>query len=156
MASRGINKVILIGHLGDKPIVRYSPDGSCFATFSLATNESWQDKQTGEQREKTEWHRIFVTGKLAEIAGQYLDKGRQVYVEGKLRTRKWLDERSGEERYSTEVFVGIQGTFQMLGSNNGDSVPPQIFQPKHSTRNTPQPNQSNESSIPDFDDDIPF
>ncbi|WP_370555207.1 single-stranded DNA-binding protein [Edwardsiella tarda] len=114
MASRGVNKVILIGNLGQDPEVRYMPNGGAVANLTLATSESWRDKQTGEQKERTEWHRVALYGKLAEIAGEYLRKGSQVYVEGQLRTRKWQDQ-SGQDRYTTEVVVDINGSMQMLG-----------------------------------------
>ncbi|MBC8949887.1 single-stranded DNA-binding protein [Xenorhabdus sp. TS4] len=115
MSSRGINKVILIGNLGQDPEIRYLPTGGTVATLSLATSESWRDKQTGEIREKTEWHRVAIFGKLAEIAAEYLQKGAQVYIEGQLQTRKWQDQQ-GQDRYSTEVVVNVNGTMQMLGS----------------------------------------
>ncbi|WP_429108571.1 single-stranded DNA-binding protein [Aeromonas veronii] len=115
MASRGINKVILIGNLGQDPEVRYMPSGGAVTNITLATSETWRDKQTGEQKERTEWHRVVFMGKLAEVAGEYLKKGSQVYVEGKLQTRKWQDQ-SGQERYTTEVLVdSFTGVMQMLG-----------------------------------------
>ncbi|MBM0419176.1 single-stranded DNA-binding protein [Aeromonas veronii] len=115
MASRGINKVILIGNLGKDPEVRYMPSGNAVANITLATSETWRDKQTGEQKERTEWHNVSLIGKLAEIAGEYLKKGSQVYVEGKLQTRKWQDQ-SGQDRYTTEVLVdSFTGVMQMLG-----------------------------------------
>ncbi|MGR9071332.1 single-stranded DNA-binding protein, partial [Klebsiella quasipneumoniae] len=115
MASRGINKVILIGNLGQDPEVRYMPSGGAVTNITLATSDTWRDKQTGEQKERTEWHRVVFMGKLAEVAGEYLKKGSQVYVEGKLQTRKWQDQ-SGQERYTTEVLVdGFSGVMQMLG-----------------------------------------
>ncbi|WP_107850959.1 single-stranded DNA-binding protein [Oceanimonas marisflavi] len=114
MANRGINKVILIGHLGQDPEVRYMPNGNAVANITLATSETWRDKQSGEQRERTEWHRVVFFGKLAEIAGEYLRKGSQVYVEGRLQTRKWQDQ-GGQDRYTTEVVVDMGGTMQMLG-----------------------------------------
>ncbi|OYD24557.1 single-stranded DNA-binding protein [Oceanimonas baumannii] len=114
MANRGINKVILIGHLGQDPEVRYMPNGNAVANITLATSETWRDKQNGEQRERTEWHRVVFFGKLAEIAGEYLRKGSQVYVEGRLQTRKWQDQ-GGQDRYTTEVVVDMGGTMQMLG-----------------------------------------
>ncbi|MBZ2279535.1 MAG: single-stranded DNA-binding protein, partial [Buchnera aphidicola] len=117
MASRGINKVILIGHLGQDPEVRYMPNGNAVVNMTLATSENWKDKNTGENKEKTEWHRIVLFGKLAEIAGEYLRKGSQVYIEGSLQTRKWQDQ-NGLERYTTEVLVNIGGTMQMLGNRN--------------------------------------
>ncbi|WP_417617778.1 single-stranded DNA-binding protein [Oceanisphaera sp.] len=114
MANRGINKVILIGHLGQDPEVRYLPNGNAVANITLATSETWRDKQSGEQRERTEWHRVVFFGKLAEIVGEYLRKGSQVYVEGRLQTRKWQDQ-SGQDKYTTEVVVDMGGTMQMLG-----------------------------------------
>ncbi|MCX2956405.1 MAG: single-stranded DNA-binding protein, partial [Candidatus Regiella insecticola] len=116
-ASRGINKVILIGHLGQDPEVRYMPNGNAVVNMTLATSENWKDKNTGENKEKTEWHRIVLFGKLAEIAGEYLRKGSQVYIEGSLQTRKWQDQ-NGLERYTTEILVNIGGTMQMLGNRN--------------------------------------
>ncbi len=156
MSSKGINKVILIGHVGKDPEVRYMPNGGAVANLTLATSESWRDKQSGEQKEITEWHRVVIFGKLAEIAGEYLRKGSQVYIEGQLRTRKWQDQ-SGQDRYTTEVAVNVGGVMQMLGGKrDNDKAVEQKQQAgssgyanRHSF--TPQ----NEPS-PDFDDDIPF
>ena len=111
MAARGINKVILVGHLGQDPDVRYMPNGGAVANLTLATSETWRDKQTGEMRENTEWHRVVMFGKLAEVAGEYLRKGAQVFIEGQLRTRNWQDD-TGTTRYVTEVLVGQNGTMQ--------------------------------------------
>ncbi|WP_343154749.1 single-stranded DNA-binding protein [Buchnera aphidicola (Pseudoregma panicola)] len=121
MASRGINKVILIGHLGQDPEVRYMTNGVAVANMNIATSEIWKDKNTGETREKTEWHRIVLFNKLAEIAREYLRKGSQVYIEGSLQTRKWQDQNN-IDRYTTEVVVNIGGTMQMLGTRNSNSV----------------------------------
>lgn len=119
MASKGVNKVILVGNLGKDPEIRYMPSGGAVANLTLATSESWRDKATGEQKEKTEWHNVSIFGKLAEIAGEYLRKGSQVYIEGALQTRKWQDQ-SGNDRYTTEVVVqGFNGTMQMLGGRQG-------------------------------------
>lgn len=119
MASRGINKVILVGNLGNDPEIRYMPNGGAVANITIATSDSWRDKATGEQREKTEWHRVVLFGKLAEVAGEYLRKGSQVYIEGQLQTRKWQDQ-SGQDRYTTEVVVqGFNGVMQMLGGRQG-------------------------------------
>ncbi|EOG1933953.1 single-stranded DNA-binding protein [Providencia stuartii] len=117
MAERGVNKATIIGNLGDDPIVRYSPNGTAFANFSVATSETWKDKNTGEKRERTDWHNIVIQGKLAEVAGQYLKKGSQVYIEGKMRTRKYQG-NDGQDKYITEVIVGMNGTMQMLGGGN--------------------------------------
>ncbi|MEL4381495.1 single-stranded DNA-binding protein [Shewanella algae] len=116
MASRGVNKVILVGNLGQDPEVRYMPNGNAVANITVATSESWKDQQ-GQQQERTEWHRVVMFGKLAEIAGEYLRKGSQVYLEGKLQTRKWKDQ-SGQDKYTTEVVVDMGGTMQMLGGRN--------------------------------------
>ncbi|EHU6836426.1 single-stranded DNA-binding protein, partial [Salmonella enterica] len=120
MAQRGVNKVILVGALGRDPEVRYLPDNLAVASLQLATNESWRDKQTGEMKDRTEWHRVVLFGKLAEVAGEYLRKGSQVYIEGQLRTRKWTDQ-SGQDRYTTEIVVGQKGTMQMLGGRRDGS-----------------------------------
>lgn len=173
MASRGVNKVILIGNLGQDPEVRYMPNGGAVTNITLATSESWRDKQTGEMKEKTEWHRVVIFGKLAEIAGEYLKKGSQVYIEGSLQTRKWQDQ-SGQERYTTEVVVNIGGSMQMLGgrSGGGDNASQgggwgQPQQPQQSQQfsggGNPRPAQQPAAAAPqgneppmDFDDDIPF
>lgn len=110
--ARGINKVILIGNLGSDPDVRYMPNGNAVANISLATSDSWRDRETGQQHERTEWHRVVFFGKLAEIVGQYLRKGSKIYVEGRLQTREW--EKDGIKRYSTEVIVDFNGQMQML------------------------------------------
>lgn len=120
MAARGINKVILIGLLGQEPDIRYIPNGGAVTTLSLATGETWRDKQTGELRENTEWHRVVIYGKLAELAGEYLHKGAQVYIEGQLKTRKWQDNH-GIDRYVTEVVVNVGGVMQMLGGRREGS-----------------------------------
>lgn len=120
MANKGINKVILVGNLGQNPELRYMPNGNAIAKISVATSESWRDQQ-GQQQERTEWHRVVFYGKLAEIAGQYLQKGSQVYLEGKLLTRKWKDQ-AGQDRYTTEVIVDQTGTMQMLSGKAGDGV----------------------------------
>lgn len=167
MASRGVNKVILIGFLGQDPEIRYMPAGGAVATLSLATSENWRDKQTGEQKEKTEWHRVVLFGKLAEIAGEYLRKGSQVYIEGQLRTRKWFDEKNGVDRFSTEIVVGQQGGMQMLGGRSQESESGQRGHPAGSSWGQPkqpihsgpaaQSSQSGGNEPPmDFNDDIPF
>lgn len=181
MASRGVNKVILVGNLGDDPTVRYMPNGGAVANITIATSEEWRDKATGEQRSKTEWHRVSLFGKLAEVAGEYLRKGSQVYIEGKLETRKWQDQ-SGQDRYTTEVVVkGFDGKMQMLGSapasanNNrqpaqqqqgGWGQPQQPQQQRQGTQNqaaqhNQYSNQGNNQPQYDeppmnFDEDIPF
>ncbi|MDF2155618.1 single-stranded DNA-binding protein [Vibrio sp. CAU 1672] len=179
MASRGINKVILVGNLGNDPEIRYMPNGGAVANITIATSDSWRDKATGEQREKTEWHRVALFGKLAEVAGEYLRKGSQVYIEGQLQTRKWQDQ-NGQDRYTTEVVVqGFNGVMQMLGGRAQGGAPAmggqpqqqggwgQPQQPAQQQYNAPQqkqaPQQAPQQSQPqyneppmDFDDDIPF
>jgi single-strand DNA-binding protein len=119
MATRGVNKVIILGNLGQDPEVKFMPSGSAVANITVATSESWKDKQTGEPKEKTEWHRVAIFGKLAEIAGEYLKKGSKVYLEGQLQTRKWQNQQ-GQDQYTTEVVVqGFNGTMQMLDSRQG-------------------------------------
>ncbi|ELY7525865.1 single-stranded DNA-binding protein [Cronobacter sakazakii] len=149
--GHGVNRVILLGHLGQDPEVRYMPNGGAVTTLRLATSESWRDKQTGEMKEVTEWHSVVLYGKLAEVAGEYLRKGSQVYIEGQLRTRKWQDQ-SGQDRYSTEVVVNVGGTMQMLGGKQ------QSDQPKQQSKTTKQKPPAQQYSVPpmDFDDDIPF
>lgn len=147
--ARGVNKVILVGNLGQKPEIRYTQTDSAVANLSLATSESWKDKETGEQREKTEWHRIVYFGKLAEIAEQYLDKGSKVYVEGKLQTRKWQDKETGADRYTTEI-VGNELT--MLDSKNSSGMN-EMNESQNFESNTGQSDKAQE----DFsEDDIPF
>ena len=131
MASKGVNKCIIMGRLGQDPEVRYSQGGTAFCNITVATGEEWKDKQTGEKKEKTEWHRIVFSGKLAEITGEYLKKGSQVYVEGKLETRKWTDQ-SGQDKYTTEIVVdSFSGVMQMIGSapqSQGQQQQPQQHQ----------------------------
>jgi len=144
--SNGVNKVILVGHLGQDPVVRYTQSGSAVANLSVATTESWKDKNTGNREEKTEWHRVVMFRKLAEIAGEYLKKGSQVYIEGKLQTRKWQD-NSGNDRYTTEI---VANEMQMLGGKGGQQ---QEFQ-KDNPFKEKQNNQNGSDN--DFKDDIPF
>lgn len=151
--ARGINKVILIGNLGADPEVRYMPNGGAVANLRLATSESWKDKQTGEQQERTEWHRVVLYGRLGEIAGEYLKKGSKVYIEGRLQTRKWQGQ-DGQERYTTEI---VANDMQMLDGRGAASPAYEheddISSPKPVGR---KENMQPSSSIPDFDDDIPF
>ncbi|AVL75815.1 single-stranded DNA-binding protein [Providencia rettgeri] len=153
MASRGVNKVILIGHLGQDPEIRYMPAGGAVANLTLATSETWRDKQSGEMREKTEWHRVCIFGKLAEVAGEYLKKGSQVYIEGSLQTRKWQDQ-SGQDRYTTEVLVNVGGAMQMLGGNGGNNQTGS----QQPARQPQQPHQAPQNEPPmDWESDpIPF
>ena len=175
--ARGVNKVILIGNLGQDPETRYTPNGNAVVNLNLATDESYKDRQTGQMVPKTEWHRIVMFGKIAEVAGQYLRKGSKVYIEGKLQTRKWQGQ-DGQDRYTTEVVVDINGQMQMLDSRGGEggmsqgapagrpqqqqsnySAPPanQGSQPQQQSGGYSQPSQGNmPEPVDDFDDDIPF
>ena len=157
MASKGINKVIIVGNLGKDPEVRYSPAGMAFASFGVATSEIWKDKNTGEKQERTEWHNITISGKLAEIAGQYLTKGSQVYLEGRLQTRKWQD-KQGADRYTTEIVVdSFNGVMQMLGSKQeGQQAKPSNNAPQQESQNNNASQQSDSGFNDDFDDSIPF
>ncbi|MCL6417194.1 single-stranded DNA-binding protein [Aestuariirhabdus sp. Z084] len=138
---RGVNKVIIVGNLGADPEVRYMPNGNAVANLSVATSEQWKDKNTGQPQEKTEWHRVVMFGKLAEISGQYLRKGSKVYLEGKLQTRKWQDQQ-GQDRYTTEVVVDINGQMQMLDgrSDNNASQGGSYQQPQQPATQTAQGN----------------
>lgn len=164
--ARGVNKVIIVGTLGNDPEVKYSASGSAIANLSVATSEQWKDKQTGEKKEQTEWHRIVIFGKLAEVAGEYLRKGSQVYIEGQLRTRKWTDS-NGVERYTTEIVIPqMGGVMQMLGGKREDSGQKprqqsgqqsgqQPQQPQQQQLKQQSPQGGNEPPM-DFEDDIPF
>jgi single-strand DNA-binding protein len=182
--ARGVNKVILVGTCGQDPDVRYLPNGNAMTNLSLATSEQWTDKQSGQKVERTEWHRVSLFGKAAEIAGEYLRKGAQVYIEGKLQTREW--EKDGIKRYTTEIIVDMQGTMQLLGGkpqtqDNGSRSTqqaysqPQAQQPASSQppAQTPNPGPAPSKSAPKrsrsaakqqaapqpepaMDDDIPF
>jgi single-strand DNA-binding protein len=151
--ARGVNKVILVGNLGKDPEVRYMPSGSAVTNVTIATSESWKDKQTGDQQERTEWHNVVFFNRLAEIAGEYLKKGSQVYVEGSLRTRKWQD-KEGKDRYTTEI---VANEMQMLGSRAGGGGGSANY-----SSEAPSGAPSGKGKAPassgaeDFDDDIPF
>ena len=140
--ARGVNKVILIGNVGGDPETRYMPNGNAITNITLATTDSWKDKQTGQQQERTEWHRICFFNRLAEIAGEYLKKGSKIYIEGSLRTRKWQD-KDGQDRYVTEI---VANEMQMLDSRGGNDS------------GTAAPRQAAQAPAGgcDFDDDIPF
>ncbi|MEE9223010.1 MAG: single-stranded DNA-binding protein [Nitrosomonadaceae bacterium] len=161
--ARGINKVILIGNLGNDPETRYMPSGGAVTNITVATSETWKDKQTGQAQERTEWHRVVFFNKLAEIAGQYLRKGSKVYIEGSLRTRKWQDQ-SGQDKYTTEI---VSNEMQMLdsrsqGGQQGGGYPDQGYSqapaqqaPRPASRQS-APQQAPAGGFDDFDDDIPF
>lgn len=148
--ARGINKVILIGNLGKDPEVRYTPNGLAVASLTVATAESWKDKQSGETQERTEWHRVVMFARLGEIAGEYLRKGSKVYIEGRLQTRKWQDKTSGQDRYTTEI---VAENMQMLDSKGGSAgSASDHHQADKSDVNAGSPPEMADS----FDDDIPF
>jgi single-strand DNA-binding protein len=150
--ARGVNKVILVGNLGNDPEVKYMPSGGAVANVSLATTESWKDKNSGERQEKTEWHRVVFFGRLAEIAGEYLKKGSQIYVEGRLQTREW--EKDGVKRYSTEI---IASDMQMLGGRGGSGGTGSYEEDPSQSRQGGGQQAPAKSSMPeDFDDEIPF
>jgi len=154
MASRGINKVILVGNLGNDPETRFMPSGGAVTNISVATSEDWKDKVTGEKQSRTEWHRVVFFNRLAEIAGEYLKKGSKVYIEGSLRTKKYTD-NAGVEKYSTEI---IASEMQMLDSRGGshdggqNQPPPQ----QESQQQAPAQQQPKTQAFDDVDDDIPF
>lgn len=160
--ARGINKVILIGNVGGDPEVRYMPNGNAVTTISLATSESWKDKQTGDKQERTEWHRVICFNRLGEIAGEYVRKGSKLYVEGSLRTRKWQDQQ-GQDRYTTEI---VAADIQMLDSKGGapsnySDAPPASHQQENSNADIAQKPKAAQQAMPqdafdELDDDIPF
>ena len=164
MGMKGVNKVTIAGNCGQDPEVRYSPSGMCFCNVSIATSESWKDKQSGEQKERTEWHRVVLQGKLAEIAGEYLKKGSQAYFEGKLHTRKWQDQ-SGQDKYTTEIVVdSFTGVMQLLGGKpqgqQGQQQAGTKQQRQQSQQQWANPQQQRQPAYSeptiDFSDDIPF
>jgi len=148
--ARGINKVIIVGNLGGDPETRYMPSGSAVTNLTVATNESWKDKQTGEQKDRTEWHKVAMFNRLAEIAAEYLRKGSQVYIEGKLRTRKWQD-KNGQDRWTTEI---IADEMQMLGGRGGGGGAAPMSSGSGSS--SAPPSSPPQAGPDDFDDDIPF
>ena len=154
--ARGVNKVILVGTCGQDPETRYTPSGTAITNLSLATSEKWTDKQTGQPVEKTEWHRVALFGKVAEIAGEYLKKGSQCYVEGRLVTREW--EKDGIKRYATEIIVDMQGTMQLLGGRpEGGERTQRQPHPQAGAARQPAPRAQPQGLDDDaFDDDLPF
>ena len=160
--ARGVDKVILVGNLGRDPEIRYTPNGAAVANVTIATSDSWKDRQTGEQQERTEWHRVVFFNRLAEIVGEYLKKGSQIYIEGRLQTRKWQDQ-SGQDRYTTEIvanemqMLGSRGAGGAMGGGDGfDQSRPasggaDSRRSAGGSNNAPAP-----SAFDDFDDDIPF
>jgi single-strand DNA-binding protein len=157
MATRGVNKVILIGNLGQDPEVKYMPNGNAVTNISVATTDTWKDKNTGQQQERTEWHRVVMFRRLAEIAGEYLRKGSKIYLEGRLQTRKWQDQ-SGQDRYTTEI---IADQMQMLDSRGGGTAQMGGYDQQSDNGFSSQPAAARSAAPPapqadDFEDDIPF
>jgi single-strand DNA-binding protein len=153
--ARGVNKVILVGNLGADPETRYTAGGSAVTNVRLATTDAWKDKQSGEQQERTEWHRVVFWGRLAEIAAEYLRKGSQIYVEGRIQTRKWQD-KDGQDRWSTEI---VGNEMQMLGGRGGgggQSAPPDFDGGQSEDSGPSQGSAKKAAAVEDFDDDIPF
>ncbi|MCH9755946.1 MAG: single-stranded DNA-binding protein [Gammaproteobacteria bacterium] len=154
--ARGVNKVILIGHIGADPDLRYMPSGNAATTLSVATNESWKDKQTGERQERTEWHRVVCFNRLGEIAGEYVKKGSKIYIEGSLRTRKWQDQQ-GTDRYTTEI---VASDIQMLDAkgtiSGGDFADMDQSRAPQAAKAKPKPKAEPKASFEALDDDIPF
>ena len=157
--ARGINKAIIVGNLGRDPEVRYTANGSAVANVTVATSESWKDKQSGERQERTEWHRVVFFGRLAEIAEEYLKKGSQVYIEGSIRTQKWQDKESGQDRYTTEI---VARDMQMLGSRGGEASGASgddysgVASSATASSATASSGGGASGRDPDLDDDIPF
>ena len=152
--SRGVNKAIIVGNLGRDPEVRYTANGSAVANVTVATSESWKDKQSGERQERTEWHRVVFFGRLAEIAEEYLKKGSQVYIEGSIRTQKWQDKESGQDRYTTEI---VARDMQMLGSRGGEASGASDDNYSGGARSAGGSSGGGATGgDPDLDDDIPF
>ncbi len=156
--ARGINKVILIGNLGADPEIRHMPNGAAVATINIATSDTWKDKQTGEQQERTEWHRVVLFQRLAEIVGEYLKKGSKIYIEGRLQTRKWQDKTTGQDRYTTEIVANELQMLDSRGMQNTDNAFTQQnnnFVSSRSSRET-----KSQETVPEFADnhidDIPF
>jgi single-strand DNA-binding protein len=147
--ARGVNKVILIGNVGNDPDMRYTANGGAVCNLSVATTDSWRDKQSGENQERTEWHRVVIFGKLGEIAGEYLRKGSKVYIEGRLQTRKWQG-KDGQDRYTTEI---VASEMQMLDSKGGGSA---SYDSAPASKPAPQQQPASAPPADDFDDDIPF
>lgn len=157
--ARGINKVILIGNLGADPEVRYMPSGGAATTLSVATSESWKDKESGQMVDRTEWHRVVMYQRLAEIAGEYLRKGSKVYIEGSLRTRKWAD-KSGQEKYTTEIIANnmqmLDGRGQNAQGTDFEGAAPAFDTPMNNTKNEAKGVPAMAVGMEDFDDEIPF
>lgn len=150
--QRGVNKVILVGNLGQDPEVRYMPNGNAVANISVATSETWKDKNTGDNQEKTEWHRVVLFRRLGEIAGEYLKKGSKVYIEGKLQTRKWQDQ-SGNDRYTTEI---VADQMQMLDSRGAGGGMDSSYDQSQPSQQSSKPASAPQMDSGGFDDDIPF
>lgn len=155
MARRGVNKVIIVGNLGQDPETRYMPNGDAVTNISVATSEVWKDKNTGEKQELTEWHRVVFFRKLAEIAGEYLRKGSKVYIEGRLQTRKWKGEDGGN-KYTTEIIANEMQMLDSRGDTQGNQEQPAATQSNPQQQTQQQKHQTQAKAYEEFDDDIPF
>lgn len=153
MAKGSVNKVILIGNLGKDPEVRYTPNGVAVANLTMATTEVWKDKQSGQNQEQTEWHRVVLFARLGEIAGEYLRKGSKVYIEGRLQTRKWQDKTTGQDRYTTEVVADSLQMLDSKGTGGNQNAPDMGHSEKSSAPESAVPSSA---PVDSFDDDIPF
>ncbi len=153
--ARGVNKVILIGNLGNDPEVRYAPNGSAIANITLATSETWRDKTSGELQDRTEWHRVVFFNRLAEIVGEYLRKGSKIYIEGSLRTRKWQD-KTGADRYTTEIIANEMHMLDSRGANTNSNTSHSTHAPTAANNPAANPQLEPVAEVKDFDDDIPF
>lgn len=153
MAKGSVNKVILVGNLGKDPEVRYTPNGLAVANITIATTEVWKDKASGENQERTEWHRVAMYSRLAEITGEYLRKGSKVFIEGRLQTRKWQDKTTGQDRYTTEI---IADTLEMLGKSNNTGTGSETSTTSTSTKSSHDAEAPQTEPTDSFDDDIPF
>lgn len=157
--ARGVNKVIIVGNLGQDPDIRYMPSGGAVANLTVATTENWKDKASGQNQERTEWHRVVMFGRLGEIAGEYLKKGSKIYLEGKLQTRKWQD-KSGQDRYTTEIVANEMQMLDGRGDQNDERPPkPSQSAQQYAEASSGSKNRAMQQPAPafdDFDDDIPF
>jgi len=156
MAKGSVNKVILIGNLGRDPEVRYTPNGLAVANITIATTEAWKDKQSGENQERTEWHRVALYSRLAEITGEYLRKGSKVYIEGRLQTRKWQDKTTGQDRYTTEVIADSLQMLDSKGAGGGQASQNDQAASGKSNSNSNSPEMPQGEPMDNFEDDIPF
>src|SRR6266516_522133 len=156
MAKGSVNKVILIGNLGKDPEVRYTPNGLAVANITIATTEAWKDKQSGENQERTEWHRVVFYSRLAEIAGEYLRKGSKIFIEGRLQTRKWQDKTTNQDRYTTEIIADSMQMLDSKGSSSSGGGGNNFGEAPHTAEKSAADTEQPQAAADNFDDDIPF